>query len=149
MQSGAELFYLYTSRMVNWHTGNHYYNDFSAVPSWCDQFSTKSSLKTPHMGCVYGVFFVDSNSDLYSTSVTAVLYAVLCYIGPCYNGTWLHKNSRIPSKVFLTVKLLKVDWDWAMMCQHILSPKGYPSWFISISGVIFQYASLVIYFLVQ
>ena len=32
----------------------------------------------------------DSNPDLYSTAVTAMLYAISCYTGPRYNGTGLY-----------------------------------------------------------
>ena len=38
----------------------------------------------------YGVSFVDSASVWYSTSVPAVIYAMSCYIGSRYNGTWLY-----------------------------------------------------------
>ena len=31
-----------------------------------------------------------SNSHLYTTSVTEVIYAISCYIGPRYNDTWLY-----------------------------------------------------------
>ena len=34
--------------------------------------------------------FVDSTSDLYSDPVTAVTYAISCYIGLCYNGIQLY-----------------------------------------------------------
>ena len=37
----------------------------------------------------YGVSFVSDNSDICSVSVTVVLRAVSCYIGPCYTRTWL------------------------------------------------------------
>ena len=35
-----------------------------------------------HTIASYGVSFLDSMSDSYSTSVTAVMYAISCYIGP-------------------------------------------------------------------
>ena len=38
----------------------------------------------------YGVSFVGSNSDIYSASVAAVMYAIWCYIGWRYNNTWLY-----------------------------------------------------------
>ena len=37
------------------------------------------------------MYFVDSNSDLYSASVTAVMYVISCYTGPRYNGTQLYR----------------------------------------------------------
>ena len=70
----------------------------SAVPLLHDQFFTKSSLRTPHSSPVrarYGVSFVNSNSDLYSTSVTAVLCAISCYTGLHYNGTRLYLTLEI------------------------------------------------------
>ena len=48
---------------------------------------------TPHISPVrkrYGVQFVVWHSDLYSTSVDAVLYEISCYIRPRYNGTQLY-----------------------------------------------------------
>ena len=35
------------------------------------------------------MFFVNTNSDLYSTSATAVMYTISCYIWPRYIGTQL------------------------------------------------------------
>ena len=34
--------------------------------------------------------FLDLISDLYSAPITAVIYAISCYIGPCCNGTQLY-----------------------------------------------------------
>ena len=54
---------------------------------------TQILKKTPYSLPIrvrYGVFFMDSDSDLYFISVTAVLYAISCHIGPCYNGTLLY-----------------------------------------------------------
>ena len=42
-------------------------------------------LTKPRARC--GVSFVGQNSDIYSASVTEVVYAVSCYIGLRYNGT--------------------------------------------------------------
>ena len=41
------------------------------------------------MGCQLWV-----QTDICSDSVTAVLYAISCYIGPCYNGTWLQVHRK-------------------------------------------------------
>ena len=38
----------------------------------------------------YGMYFVNSNCDLYSASVTEVMWEISSYIGSCYNGTWLY-----------------------------------------------------------
>ena len=51
---------------------------------------TKYLQKTPHGSpsrTSYGVYFVDSASDWYSASIPAMMYALPCYIGPCYNGS--------------------------------------------------------------
>ena len=52
----------------------------------------------------YGVFVVNTNSNLCSASVTRVLYAILCCIGPCYNGTRLYVV--IPSCIDVVLTLL-------------------------------------------
>ena len=36
------------------------------------------------------MYFVGLNGDSYSALVTAVMYAISCYIRPCYNGTQLY-----------------------------------------------------------
>ena len=36
------------------------------------------------------MYFVDSNCDLYSASVTALMYVIPCYIGRRYNDTRLY-----------------------------------------------------------
>ena len=65
------------------------YFRYSAVQIWHIQFLPKSSQNTPHSSPVrvrYGVSFVGS----ISTSVTAVMCSISCYIGPHYNGTRLY-----------------------------------------------------------
>ena len=42
----------------------------------------------------YGVSFGDPISDLYSVSVTAVMYDIPSYIGPRYNDIRLYKVNR-------------------------------------------------------
>ena len=54
---------------------------------------SKILTKAPHSLPVrarYGEPFVYLNSDLYSTSFIASIYAAPCYIGPRYNGTRLY-----------------------------------------------------------
>ena len=66
---------------------------YSAVLLWGAQFSPKSSQNTSHTSPVrarYGMYFVGLNCDSYPASVTAVMYAISCYIGMCYNGTELY-----------------------------------------------------------
>ena len=53
--------------------------------------------KPPHSSPVrarYEVHFVDSASDLYSASVTLIVYVISYNIGPRYNGTWLYMPSH-------------------------------------------------------
>ena len=45
--------------------------------------------------------FVIWHSDLYSASVSAVLYEILCYIGPRYSGIRLYNS---PSHDFILGK---------------------------------------------
>ena len=40
----------------------------------------------------FSLAFFDSHSDLYSALVSAVMYAISCYIGPCYNSTQLYMD---------------------------------------------------------
>ena len=66
----------------------------------CDAIITRSifsqiPIKSPDSSPVtlrYGVSLVDSNTDLYLTSIAAVLYVISCYTGPCYNGTPLNHD---------------------------------------------------------
>ena len=70
------------------------------------------SQQTPHISpsrARYGVSIVQTNSNLYSASVTRVLYAISC-IEPCYNGT-----HSITSSLFM----IKLTW-------HMF--KGYCWW---------------------
>ena len=63
------------------------------------------------------VSFCDSNSDIYSTSVTAIMYSIPCYIGLRYNGTqdcigkWILKAS---ADVLLIGHLsdVRLPWDF-------------------------------------
>ena len=56
--------------------------------------------KTPHISAMrgrQGVSLVSKNFDLYSASITAVLYTISCYIGLCNNGNqlyipWCHQS---------------------------------------------------------
>ena len=66
---------------------------YSVVPLKLGQFSPKSLLQTSHSSSTkvrYGKSFVKASPDLRSASVTAVMYALLCYIGPRYNGIQLY-----------------------------------------------------------
>ena len=55
--------------------------------------------------------FVDSNSDLYSTSVIAVLYAISRYIGPRYNNTQLYfeDGDKIALRFHHIVPIVKLN----------------------------------------
>ena len=57
------------------------------------RYSAVSFLPNPHNRhtmATYGVSFVNTNFDVCSASVTEVLYAISCCIGPPYNGTQLY-----------------------------------------------------------
>ena len=81
----------------------------------------------------YVVSFVNSISDIYSDSIIAVMYAIYCYTGPCYNGTelyvvskWLFEREVVGNssdiiftpcnicftghKLSLTIKHLEIHW---------------------------------------
>ena len=68
----------------------------SAVITW-NFFSPKFTRKTLHSSPArarYGMSLVDQNPDAHSASVTEVMHAILCYIGPRYNGTRLYLTER-------------------------------------------------------
>ena len=57
---------------------------YSALLLWHGQFSPTFSQSTSHRSPVrvrYGIYFVDTNSDLYSASITSMMYAISCYLG--------------------------------------------------------------------
>ena len=61
---------------------------------WChhNMVNPKCSQNTSHSLPVtarHGLYFEGINCDLYSTSVTVVMYATSCHIGPRYNSTRL------------------------------------------------------------
>ena len=70
------------------------------------KYFIKYLQKTPHNSPVkasYGVPFVSSKSDLYSSLVPGVLYAISCHIVPCYNGPWWYTSlTRLPYFLFLS-----------------------------------------------
>ena len=71
---------------------------YSAVPLQRGQFSPKSPQNSSHTSPVRArcrMYFMGSICDLYSASVTAVLYAISCWIGSCYNGTRWIKLMRL------------------------------------------------------
>ena len=57
--------------------------------NFCSQFLWNTSHSSP-VRVRYGMYFLCSNCDLYSAWPTAVVYAVSCCIGLCYNGTRLY-----------------------------------------------------------
>ena len=66
---------------------------YSVVRLKRGQLSLKLSRKAHHSSPVwarYGVSFLDSNCD--SDPVTAVLYAISCYIGQCYDDTQMYSD---------------------------------------------------------
>ena len=57
-------------------------------------FHKRNPIHRSSVRARYGVSFVCWNSDLYSASVTAVMWAMSCNIGSLYNGTRLHISNR-------------------------------------------------------
>ena len=56
------------------------------------EFSHKYPQKTPHSSPVrarYGVSFEGPALDWYCAWLPKIIYAISCYTGPCYSGTWL------------------------------------------------------------
>ena len=59
---------------------------YSALPLSHNKLSPKYIRK----GASYGVFIVSSNSDLSYALITALMYLMLSYFGPCYNSMELY-----------------------------------------------------------
>ena len=82
--------------MSRWHhlsSSNMKYIGWKAFIQ-CGAITTlsKSSHKTSHSSHVragYRVSLIGLTSDLYSASIPAVMYSILCDIWPCHNGTGL------------------------------------------------------------
>ena len=54
------------------------------------------------------MYFVGSNSDLFSASVTPVMYAMSCYIGARYNGTGLYMVMFLKISSPLAMKVVQI-----------------------------------------
>ena len=67
---------------------------FHLMTSSCTESSQNTSHSSP-VRARYGVYFVCSNCGLYFVPITAVMYAVSCYIGLRYNGTWLYMANMV------------------------------------------------------
>ena len=86
------------------------------------------------------MFFVNTNSDLYSTSATAVMYTISCYIWPRYIGTQLFMLSghftflahgmmkcwEMKKKTWIcfskVMQHLRIISLWPCACMHIPAP---------------------------
>ena len=72
------------------------------------------------------MYFVGSNCDLYSVSVTAVMYVISCYIEPHYNGSRLLFCPQIGSFFCQGKRDVHVTWSLVplaacyRMCWHSL-----------------------------
>ena len=67
---------------------------YSAASFQRGQFSPKSWKKTAHSSpdrARYGMYFVGSNSNIYSAPTSAVMCAILSHIGPRYNDSRLYE----------------------------------------------------------
>ena len=62
-------------------------------------FSQNTSHSSP-VRARYGMYFVGSNCGSYFASVTAMMYAIACFILLCYNGIRLYRPHRIEEQKF-------------------------------------------------
>ena len=88
-------------------------------------FYPESSQKTPNSSPVrarYGMYYVRSNSDLYSASVFTVICAISCYIGSRYNGIRLAAKTWacITAQTNWLVLLLRDKATCIIMCWNVI-----------------------------
>ena len=72
-------------------------------------FSQNTSHSSP-VRARYGMYFVGSNRDLYSVSVTVVIGAISCHIGPRYNGTRLYWGRNKTVAIFQKTFSNAISW---------------------------------------
>ena len=77
---------------------------------------THSSPVSSPFRARYGVYFVLSNADLYSASTIAVMSAISCYIGLCYNGTRLYNIQGIVTIDPCGIKVIPTNLK---MCSQV------------------------------
>ena len=79
-----------------------------------------SSQNTSHSSPTrvrYEMCFVNLNRSLYSASVTAVMYTISFYIGPCCNGTWLYAEMMLTEEMHSTQShTMKVTYSYLDIC---------------------------------
>ena len=103
--------------------------------------------KTSHSSLTsarYGMYFLGLNLDLYSASVTAVIYEISCYIGPRFNSTPLYIVYTVFLKLF---EIPRFKYKWITMDKgekrdisekHEISPHLYQKCTGSISQTIIK-----------
>ena len=61
---------------------------------------------------IYGVSFVKTHFELYSSWVTAVLYVIWCYVGSRYNGAWSYLNLKMWDINICSLYMTNFDVQW-------------------------------------
>ena len=75
----------------------------------------------PHISPVragYRVYFVTTNSDFCNVRATVVLCETTCYVGPCYNDTWLYMQVPIWTSIWQPTDILAITLPW---CRNIIT----------------------------
>ena len=103
----------------------------------CSPFTPKSLYKKPHSSPVrtrHGVYFVGPTSDLYSASIPAVMYAILCYTGLCYNSTELYTSNQYYGD-FYTGNMVSLHQYDLLVCAKMMKMIASIIWLCIIVGI--------------
>ena len=110
---------------------------YSAVPLYRSRFSWNFYIKNTHSLPVrtrYGVSWVGSHVDIYFAPLSAVMYAISCDIGSCYNGTRLYYECPVWEPC---VPLTKNDTTSLGECFLCLWHRSLPwTWYHIVHGVV-------------
>ena len=100
------------------------YNAVNFIPNSCKRHPIARPLGWG-MECLLWI-----QSNLYSAPAPAVMYAIICYIGPHYKGTWLYFDLNLRKTnhiIFSTWSLNKMDdilqiifwiiFGWQLVCM--------------------------------
>ena len=99
-----------------------YHQPFFVI--WSEPFTHTLLPKIPPVRARYGVPFVGQDSDWYSTSVPAIIYAISYYIRPRYNDTRLCKiaGSGVSPSMTITVACPTVILSYHTTGCKVLGP---------------------------